>query len=456
MRCIVLITLLVSIAFSAQSQKLIDIYKKGTIKLVADTEYGKNNNWNKVLSTYNDTLYGKHMGNRKNIQVLPDGSVVVSHAYRNFYSLFDAKGNFVKEFKVTNNSGKELKVKQLAGVLDNSILFTGLDNMGYMKCFDFDGHLLKTLRLNYITKQMLPLPGKKIAVVGWAIWADRFRDFVAIVDYETNEEQYIWNHYTPRNNDKKVPFAYSHRFKKGGAVSMRTMPFMNNLGLRPAPQLTFANNRLIVAIPPTGEIIEFSLDGKKLSSKKVNWNANQISINEQNKIQKKAIAGIKANLKRMSSPDYLKKLEAATRKTAKLQNSSAKELEEMLNKVRTQHKEQKEKMMEAYSAMLKDMEKDLPKINKAIPKPFFSSCITDSDGNILFFEYPEKGKSNKLNVYSLDNGGKFICTSTFECNDFDLIINSGKLKFHKGYLYGIQKLKKADGIPLRVVRFKLQ
>jgi hypothetical protein len=40
----------------ATAQNLLDIYKKGPIKLVADKTYGANNNWGSLFNLYYDTL----------------------------------------------------------------------------------------------------------------------------------------------------------------------------------------------------------------------------------------------------------------------------------------------------------------------------------------------------------------------------------------------------------------
>jgi len=51
--------------------------------------------------------------------------------------------------------------------------------MGQMLCFDKDGKLIKTLHLDYAAKQIIPLPGKKLALVGWVLWQSSVREFVA-------------------------------------------------------------------------------------------------------------------------------------------------------------------------------------------------------------------------------------------------------------------------------------
>ena len=422
LKTIFIITVLFA-GMNSYSQSLLEIYKKGTVKLAADTEYGKNNDWNKVMELYNDVQYGKPVGNRMNLLVKPDGSIVVNHSYQNFYSQFDANGNYTGKLNVKNGNGKELKAPNIAGIINNNTFFTGLTNMGKMTCFDFTGNYIKTLTLDYMTKQIIALPNNKLAVVGWVIWSDRFRDFISIVDYNTNEEKIIWEHFTPRKIDrsrKDQKFYYEYDFKDKGGISTSTMPFLNTLGLRPAPNVIFANNKLIVAIPTSGEILEYSDEGSLLKKSKVSWKNLEISIEEQTKIQKAAIEKYKNSLEQMKK-----------------------------------YPEKNSKYIEAYSAMLIDMENDLNKITEPIPKPYFSTVIKDSDENLLFFEYPENEGANKFNVYTYSGNGNFACQSSFQCDDYNLVINPSKLTFFNGYLYGIQELKSSDGNPARLVKFKL-
>jgi len=405
------------------AQSLLNIYKKGVVKLVPDTEYGQGNQWDKVFETYYDTLYNRPMGNRKSIVMMPNGSIVVNHTYRNFYSLFDANGKFVKEFGITGSSGKQLqKTNAIEGVINNNF-FTGLDNMGKMICFDFSGKYVKTLTLNYMTTGMIPMTDNKIAVVGWAIWKDRFRDFVAIVDYQTNEQKVIWEQFTDRDdtgNKSRQLFNYSYFFEKGGAVMLTTMPYISATGVSSPPQIAFVNNRLIVALPHNGEILTYDVNGKLLSKENIEWGKNYLSVEEQKEIQKKAIENYSDKKDRMA---------AALGSDAE--------------------------NVKAIESMLSQMKEDLDKITAPIPIPVFSNMIKDSDDNLLFFEIPEKDGANKFNVWIYQNGGKFVCQSSFECDDYDLSITPSKMIFYKGYIYALQTLKKADGNPLRLVRFKI-
>ncbi|NQU80391.1 MAG: hypothetical protein HQ543_02580, partial [Bacteroidetes bacterium] len=386
-----------------------------------DTEFGKTNNWDKVFKTYNDTMYGKHVGERKSLIILHDGSFIVNNYYRNFFTKFSPDGKFVKEFSVVNSKGETMETPDIYGVLNNKIFYTGLTNMGEMFCFDLEGKYLKTLKLDYMARQIIPLPNKKLAVVGWVIWSDRTRDFVSIVDYETNKEEIIWDHFTERDDSKiikvKVPM-------KNGKENFLSYVYRGNIqSLKPKPLITVTkNNEILLCIPPTGEYIFFDLNGRKLRTSKVTWVNNKRSVEEQQKLYE-------------SRHEHFKSFEKDSGYVKRLGKEGAEKISKFLI-------EQLEK------------EKDLFSIPKDLP--YFSTIIQDSDNNILFFEYPEEEGANKFNVFTYNAEGKFVCQSSFICDDYNLVINPKKLVFHNGYLYGLQELKEAEGVPMRLVRFKLE
>lgn len=411
-------------AISVSAQKLIDIYKSGTVKLVADIEYAQDNNWDKVFETYYDTIYGAPMGERKSLIILPDGSVTVNHRYRNYYTKFSPDGAFENEFGIRNKEGNRYKkTNAISGIINNNTFYTELDNMGNMICFDFDGNYVKTLKLDYMTRQMIPLSHNKIAVVGWVLWKTKIREFVAIVDFETNEQNIIWDHFTDRcmDFDHCKLFNYAYKFEKGGSFSFTTMPFSRMTGMSAPPKIACIGEKLVIGIPATGEMLVYDLAGNLQSKKMIDWAKNYISVDEQKEIQQKAITQyenkdipVRANKK--VAPDELKL---------------------------------------AKETILKQMKEDLDNISEPISLPTFSTLIKDSDGNILLFDFPEENDANKFNVWVYENGGSFVCQSSFVCDEYELQINPHKMVFHNGYIYGLQHKKNVDGVPLRLVRFKL-
>ena len=420
MKKLILIIAIALIQFPLFSQDLISKYKSGTVKLIPDTEYAQGNDWNTVFRSYYDTLYNKPMGMRKSLVLLPDGSLIVNHTYRDYRTKFSPTGQFEKEFTIENAGHKAVM-----GVINDNTLFTGLDNMGKMTCSDFNGKYKKTLTLDYMTRDIVALDNGKFAVVGSVIWSEKFRTFVSIVDYETNQEKVIWEHFEDRefsSNGKKLnnrkPFNYTIKLKDGNLILITTMPFSRRTGTGIPPQITTVKNELIVAIPNTGEILLYDLEGNLKSKSVINWQNKTISVDEQKAIQQKAIDNYKALIE---------------------------------NGDKRVHSD-----LEAFQSMISEMEDDLRKINTPIAKPSFSNIIKDSDGNVLFFEIPEEKGANIFHVWVYNQVGQFATKCTFTCDEYDLDISSGKMVFKDGYIYGLQTLKETNGNPLRLVRFKLE
>lgn len=416
---------MVMIVITLPAQNLIEKYKQGTVKLIPDTEYARGNNWNKVFETFNDTLYGRHMGFRKNIRLMPDGSVVVDHPHMNFYTKFSPEGKFEREFNIINSKGRPFKkIQQISGIINDNTFFTSLDNMGNMTCFDFEGNYVKTLKLDYMSSREIALPNNKIAVVGWVLWTEKIREFVALVDYDTNEQKIIWEHFTDRSCEPGKEcklFNYSYHFKERGSISFSTMSYSKSKRMKARPIIANSGNNLIVAIPSTGEIITYDFEGNEIGKSKVPWNNNYISVEDQKEIQRKAIAQYKS-IKDPMFADWVSP----------------------------------EENQQALKSIIQDMENDLDKITEPIPIPSISTIIQDSDENLLFFEYPKEENTNTFNVWVMKNGGEFICQSSFVSDEYNLQINPSKMVFRDGMIYSLQALKNASGVPLRLIRFKLE
>ena len=425
------------------AQSLLDVYKKGVVKLTPDTEYAQGNQWDKIFETKYDNDY-KFPDEPKSLVMMPNGSVVLNYAHRTCYLLFDENGKFVKEFGITGIPKKELRKThptnfhpKIAGVINDNIFF-GRNDWSNIVCFDFNGNYVKTLSSNYrsfTSSGRITMGNNKIAMAGFTGTGrydkDRNCDIVAIVDYQTGEQKVIWEHFN--DNPEKKPnrlFLYEYRSKKGGYISTITMPFIQRIPSL-EPQIAVVNDRLIIALPYSGEILIYDVNGKLLSKESIEWGKKYLSVEEQKEIQKKAIERYSKD--RVPPP-------------------------------RSSWASQEEEYRKAIETMVKQMEADLDKITTPIPMLVFSNIIKDSDGNLLFFEMPESEDgstfkvnegANKFNVWVYQNGGKFVCQSSFECDDYDLFIAPSRMVFHNGYIYGLQTLKNAAGNPLRLVRFKL-
>jgi len=426
---IILFCLALTATLPVSAQKLAELYKKGTIRLVADKTFAQGNDWNFVFRAYQDSLYGRNVGARKSLVLLPDGSVIVNNTYRNFYTKFNAQGKFAGEFNLKTTSGKIFKKTEPAlGVLWGNTLYYGIDNPGNMYLTDFNGKWQKTLKLNFIAGQIIGLPNNKLAMTGTSYNDDAIRYFVEIVNPATNEEKIVWEHkgegtkatFEKSNTSERPLFHYGYHFKTGGAIGF-SVDFEGTENRYTTPIIASSGNKILLAFPDNGELWEYDLTGKLLAKKRLGWTRESVSVDEQKKTLQAEIEKVK------------------TMKIGKARNTNT-----------------DEELAEAKTKFLKEMNEDLDRITTTLPRPCLSTVIKDSDGNLLYFEYPKEKDANLFHVWIYSNGGGFICKSKFVCEDYDLIINPSRMVFRNGYLYSLQNAKGAKGIPMRLVRFKLE
>lgn len=421
--CIALIT-----SIPASAQKLVELYKKGTIKLVPDKTFAQGNDWEKVFHAYKDSMGSRNVGARKSLVLLPDGSVIVNNTYRNLYTKFNAQGKFIKEYSVKSTQGKAFKKSEPAlGVLYGNTLYHGIDNPGNMYLTDFEGTWKKTLKLDFIANQIISLPNNKLAMTGSSYNNDAVRYFVEFINPTNNEETVIWEHkgegpkvlLDQSQSSERPLFQYGYRFKTGGAMGY-SVDF-DGIGNRyTLPIIASSGNKVLLAFPDNGELWEYDLNGKLVAKKNLGWTREPVSVEDQKKRMREQI-------------EKMKKM-----KLGKVTNKNT-----------------DEEVAEAKAKILKEMEEDLGRISTALPRPCVSTVIKDSDGNLLYFEYPKEKDGNLFHVWVYENGGGFVCESRFVCEDYDLVINPSRMVFRNGYLYSLQNAKGAKGIPMRLVRFKL-
>lgn len=424
-RLIILFFLVAGLGVSAQS--LTDIYKKGTVRLIPDETYGQGNDWNKLFDGYGVKYAGpygsiNYAGIGKSMVLAPDGSTLINHSGKDYYSLFDPNGKFVKNLEITDKAGKAMKrIPHVKGVINNN-LFTVPDNLGKMLSFDSNGNYIKTLTLNYMVFDMAPMKDNKIAVVGWTQWKTKHRTFVAIVDYNTNEEKIIWDHFVEKNTDPPmvVNMAFFYEMSRMENVTRTIKTPIPSHSIIENPLIAYIADRLVVAIPSSGEILIYDTNGKQLAKEKVSWKTESISVEAQKHYKKMKI-------------DKYREAELAV-------NERVTEAEA---------KEAKEKLIGLEEAKMNE-------ITEPLKLPYISTIIKDSDGNLLFFEFPKEEGANKFNVWIYENGGKFVCRSSFVCDGYNLSINPQKMIFRNGYIYALLTQKNAQGIPLRLARFKLE
>ena len=113
---LIFILILLIIIGVSHAGNLIDIYKTGTLRLIADPTFAVNTDWDTLFSDYFTEKYNNPIGTYKDIVISENGDIFISnYSQYNIYK-FDHNGNYVIKF---GNQGWEL-VQVVWGTSDTS------------------------------------------------------------------------------------------------------------------------------------------------------------------------------------------------------------------------------------------------------------------------------------------------------------------------------------------------
>ena len=374
------------------------------ITLVADEAYGKGNDWDKIFDTYYDTVGGRPYGLRKQLVVFDDGKAMVSHATRNRYSLFDANGKFLKDITLyfTDKGKKPRNLQPVEGKLGD-LYFTRANNTGDIYLFDDKGLIVKELKIKYQALEMLALDDRHIAIFGGTSWTSKWRHFVSILDTKTGKEKTLCDSFEDMTSIKSKDYC------------IYTESRINDM--KGHWQIAKVNGRLIVSNPIDGLVRSYDYNGNKISEKTLDWKPQTLSVEEQIALQNDRIQRMKDELPQITNTD--------------------------------------ERLLPAYRELISSYEKGIQHIKEPINMGWFTMAIKGNDDGILFFGDAEEAGKNTFRIYSVAKG-QSISTSTFQCEDYDLALTKKRFVCHNGFYYGVQVLKNCEGMPLRLVRFRVK
>ena len=372
------------------------------ITLVADEAYGKGNDWDKIFDTYYDTVGDRPYGLRKQLVVFDDGKAMVSHATRNKYSLFDANGKFLKDITLhfTGKGKKPRNLQPVEGKLGD-LYFTRANNTGDIYLFDDKGVIVKELKIKYQALEMLALDDHHIAIFGGTSWTNKWRHFVSILDTRTGKEKTLCDSFEDMTSIKSKDYC------------IYTESRINDM--KGHWQITKANGRLIVSNPIDGLVRTYDFSGNKISEKQLDWEPQNLSVEEQVALQNDRIQRMKDDLPQITNTD--------------------------------------ERLLPSYRELISAYEKGVQHIKDPINMGWFTMAIKGNDDNILFFGDAEEAGKNTFHTYSVSKG-QSISTGSFQCEDYDLALTKKRFVCHNGFYYGVQVLKDCEGMPLRLVRFR--
>lgn len=436
---VLLFLVLIIPAGIVSAQKLLDIYKNGPVKLVADKTYGAKNNWESLFNLYYDTIstYDRPGGNEKKIVVAPDGSVFMSHKNRHEIWKFGPDGNFIKSFGSKGGKAHQFPMlPTIQPVVEGKYIFT-CDVNARIKFFDLDGNYYKSITLDYMPGNFQPIGNGKILLYGRVLWRKQEpgtndiifnnRNIVVNLDMNTGKEKIIYDYFDDYSS------RYTKTTDKDTVQKASYSPPPVKIYMPPPPPgtgrpvITFLpDGRFIKSDRRKGEMKVFDITGKEI--KNFNLNISPIAVTEED---------AKENYER-TKQSILKSIER-------------------INASPNLPESGKQRMLSQNRRLLDSVEKykDLKNYNKYLP--YFSNVILDDEGNILVFEYTsrEEKQSNIFNVIAYDSNGQKLARTSFICDDYDLSFSDSKFVISKGYVYAVARLKNTTGMPLRLVKFKI-
>jgi hypothetical protein len=131
MKKLLLLLIVGTLVMPLNAQKLIDIYKRGTVKLVPDMNYAQGNNWSEIFKGFNDKSYGF----QESLIIASDGSFIVNHSHLKYYSRFSSNGKFLKRINIVDDKGSMIgNSRPIAGSINNTF-FTTANASGVIRFF---------------------------------------------------------------------------------------------------------------------------------------------------------------------------------------------------------------------------------------------------------------------------------------------------------------------------------
>ncbi len=414
MKSIALIWLIITLSLPlSYGQAFSQFYSNETVNLKQVPEYAAMNDWNDLFSDYHTESGGRELGRIKRIVVAPDGSIFMSHKTTYAIWKFDQNGELVKKFgKKGNGKGDFVMRATVGGILEGKYLYT-TDVQGRMLFFDLNGDYVKSLKLDYMPLRTIPLNHMKIAIFGHVpMGKGKVKHIISLFDSETGKEKIIWEgFYDPSFTEIKLANGKSMLVKLN-----ISFPDVSRFGIAAT-----SNGNLLVASNEDHNLSEYSSDGNLIRSFPLDIKPVKITDADIDRMYETQLNTFDLFQERLSEERKL--------------------TEEELDQVKVEYK----KRLEAKRDELKGG--DL--------LPLYATIITDPEDNILVFEYTEEKDTNQFSAFKFKRNGSLIGVSKFVSNEFDLTFTPSNFIFNDSYVYAVASKKEGQGVPLRLVKFKL-
>ncbi len=373
---------------------LIDVYKKGVIRLVDDPSFGKGTDWIELF--YDQS---------KELAIAPDGRIFVTNARQNNIFIFNKEGRYIKTFGQYGLGPLDFWAPGKPSILDNKYLvvqdFSETQKITLVDLQNIDTKHVKVLRtVHSFDSVVVPLKGNKLAYIykryeQISKWDQKRILDVIIKDVLSGKEKTV------------ASYDYLYRCRSGAVRTF--IDSYENLFWRVYISTSKEGN-LIVGASDRPNIDTFSPEGKKISSFNLNYKPLPLTEDRRDEIMKKM-----GNSLRKRTPEGYKVY-------SDFKNAMS------------------------ASELFGDY------------FPYFNGIRVDSAGNILVFQVSDciKDCGARFKVYSPE--GKYICETKIDPGKFVFNFKyfMRNILFTEDGIYGLFDLKGAEDIMLRLVRVKLE
>lgn len=275
-----------------------------------------------------------------------------------------------------------------------------------MYFFDFEGKFIKLIKLDYMPLDVVALKDNKIGIMGYS----NSKNFVVIKDFTTLKEKIIYSEVFGPTEKNSI----SINLPKSKMTFSLPYQAVNRINVSKEGNLLFAS-------AADGVVKEYDSKGNVVLTFKLNITPYTISDEDINENYEQAVKNMN---------EYITRLKSKSKKSVS-----------DINEIEKQYKQQivKFKDRQYYPSHL----------------PYFVNFIVDSQGNLLFFQYTNEDNSNSFVVFTMDNKGNNICTSTFKSDNYELDLFPSRFIFNNQNIYAIATKKGNLPLPLRLVKFNL-
>lgn len=247
---------------------LVDIYRKGEIRVIPDPEFGKNTNW--------DEMFYKGI---KSIAFASDGSFFVTALGGISHSIykFDKNGNFIKKFGKKGRGPGDLYHPGSLSILDNKhLVIREYGTSRRISIFDLNGNFVKIIKTRCSVFDVVGLKNSKIAILGSKTDENESHDeityMIIILDLNNHREIHI--------------ASFIKKFRK---TAIRARDFEGKVYISRTK-----NGNLLVGFSNSQKIAIYSPDGKKIFY--FNINIKQIKVTTE--MKEEFYKGMESNIEK--------------------------------------------------------------------------------------------------------------------------------------------------------------